>query len=61
MLVNIRRKPTTKSLTKIYCKKYNYESKIFTFDENLQSISAISDNPQISLAYKIIYKYFFIV
>ena len=35
--------------------KYNYESKIFTFDENLKSISAISDNPQISLAYKIIH------
>ena len=35
--------------------KYNYQSKIFTFDENLTIISAISDNPQISLAYKIIH------
>lgn len=35
--------------------KYNYQDKIFTFDENLTIISAISDNPQISLAYKIIH------
>ena len=35
--------------------KYNYESKIFTFDENMKIISAISESPQISLAYKIIH------
>jgi len=34
-------------------KKYNYHRKIFTFDENKKSVSAIVENPEICLAYKI--------
>tara|TARA_B100000749_G_scaffold192937_1_gene149652 strand:- start:211 stop:330 length:120 start_codon:yes stop_codon:yes gene_type:complete len=35
-------------------KKYNYQDRVFTFDkENIES--AIVDNPQISLGYKIKY------
>ena len=35
-------------------KKYNYENKIFTFDNN-KITSAVIDNPTISLAYQIKY------
>ena len=47
--------PAQKFSDDFVCGKYNYQNKIFTFDENLTIISAISDNPQISLAYKIIH------
>ena len=35
--------------------KFNYSNKIFTFNENLESVSAIIENPGLSLAYKIKY------
>ncbi len=33
--------------------KYNFQDKIFTFDEDRKCIPAVTDNPEISLAYKI--------
>jgi cytidine deaminase len=41
------------SCTKL-AQKYNFTDKIFTFDNN-EIISAISDSPELSLAYKIKY------
>ena len=34
-------------------KKYGYEKRIYTFDNNNNIYNAIIDNPQISLGYKI--------
>ena len=53
------------SLKKIHCchsctkllEKYNYQDKIYTFDENKKCIPAIISNPKISLAYKIKHGY----
>ena len=39
---------------KILAEKYNYENKIFTFDNN-KIVNAVIDDPVISLAYKIKY------
>lgn len=36
-------------------KKFNFQDKIYTFDENKNTIPAIIDNPEISLAFKIKY------
>ena len=36
-------------------KKYNFENRIFTFNDQLEIIPAIIDNPGVSLAYKIKY------
>ena len=35
--------------------KYNYQNKIYTFDENNKKTTAISDNPEQSLAYRILH------
>jgi hypothetical protein len=43
-----------KSCTKL-AKKFNFLDKIFTFDEDKNTVSAILDNPEVSLAYKIKY------
>ena len=42
------------SCTKL-AQKYNFENRIFTFDEDRNSISAIIENPVLSLAYQIKY------
>ena len=50
---NIKSAHCCHSCTKLV-KKYNYQDRVFTFDkENIES--AIVDNPQISLGYKIKY------
>ena len=36
-------------------KKYNFETKIFTINEDNEIVNAVVDNPGISLAYKIKY------
>ena len=43
-----------RSCTKL-AKKYNFEDRIFTFDDDRNWIPAVVDNPGISLAYKIKY------
>ena len=43
------------SACNILVHKYNFENRIFTINENNDIISAINDNPEISLAYKIKY------
>jgi len=42
------------SCTKL-AKKFHFQNKIFTFNGKLETISAIIDNPELSLAYKIKY------
>jgi hypothetical protein len=51
---NIKKAMCCYSCTKML-KKYNYENKVFTFDDSNDNniISAISENPEVSLAYKI--------
>jgi len=43
------------SACSILVHKYNFENRIFTINEDDEIISAINDNPEISLAYKIKY------
>lgn len=43
-----------KACTKL-AEKFNFQDKIYTFDEEKNTISAIIENPGISLAYKIKY------
>ena len=49
---NIKKTHCCRSCTQLLT-KYNYENKVFTFNENKKIIPAIIDNPEISLAYKI--------
>jgi len=53
---NIKKTNCCISCTKL-ARKYCYQNKIFTFDENNEKCNAIVNNPELSLAYKIKYNF----